>query len=1193
VQAYFLALMLTGGTSPCLPDWPISKIKLQGRRVGYETDDLIVFVVSEDGRRQCKLLGQIRHSIHITKGDTDFLEVIGAAWRDFNNTALFVKGQDAIALMTGPLSKSEVDSVRPIFDRARVSEGHAEYFNDIDLGIFTSDDMRNRIFAFREAIKLANDGQPASDEMLFLFLKHFYLLGFDLDSRTGIMLSLIESLIGREREEPPGALWARLVEEVHFANKNAGTIKLESLSEGLRAAFSLSRVIAIPEAITARPIAPPATGRSEGENVSALAIAILLGSWREGQEQDTSLAALLACEEYSIWITKIREALHAPESSFVLSDGRWRVADRLNSWRLLGARLYDDTLVRFKTAAELVLSEKDPKFELPPDQRFGARVMGKDLSYSSSLRNGLAETLALLGNHPESLIHCTRGTPEATAARVIHTLLENADWVLWASLNDLLPLLAEASPSAFLDAVEKTLGHDPCPFDAVFAQEGDGISAGNFMTGLLWALETLAWDPNHLGRAVLCLGELATRDPGGSYANRPINSLTKILLPWHPQTCAPTEKRYAVVGSLCKELPEIGWNLLMSLLPGANTLTMDSRRPSWRQTIPDNWTISITKVDYQEQVSHYSELAVAAAKGSVDKLIELIDILVDLSPPLQEQLLSYLESDPVLAFSDTDRLNLWEKLVQWVAKHRKYSEAEWAAEPQLIERVASLAEKLTPVAPAHKYRRLFSKQDHELYEDHGDHDAQHKALEARREKAIEEIAGQGGVSAVFEFASQVAAPSRVGAAYGGISDDSVDSFVLPSLLESADNSLVQFATGYVRGKFYRQLWPWVDRVDTSGWTPAQIGQFFAWCPFLPEAWERAERLLGSDESIYWNKTHADPFPVPPKLEHAVDRLIQYGRPNAAIRCLWTNRQGVKTLDRERAIRALMAAVTHSNSNDPIDAYESVELIKALQNDVNTVREDLFKVEWAYLSLLDRHHGAVPTTLELRLANIPEFFCKVIRLVYRSRKQTEMAIDSAEKQTESNADRQWFIRLVSAITRLIYRSKTKNQSVIEETPDRQGIATNAYRLLRQWSTPPGSQKDGSFDGDQLREWLKKVSKECTGTGHLEVAMSVIGQVLIHAPQDPDKLWIHRSAAAVLDAKDAGDMRIGFRIGLHNSRGVHWVDPTGKPEYELAAKYRIQADAVETAGFARLASTVRELADDYQREAESRLPNPHDD
>lgn len=63
VQASFVALMLTGGFAPCLPCWPIKKVKLQGKFLGYDTDDLVVVVASENGQEERKLLVQIKHSI--------------------------------------------------------------------------------------------------------------------------------------------------------------------------------------------------------------------------------------------------------------------------------------------------------------------------------------------------------------------------------------------------------------------------------------------------------------------------------------------------------------------------------------------------------------------------------------------------------------------------------------------------------------------------------------------------------------------------------------------------------------------------------------------------------------------------------------------------------------------------------------------------------------------------------------------------------------------------------------------------------------------------------------------------------------------------------------------------------------------------------------------------------------------------
>jgi hypothetical protein len=177
---------------------------------------------------------------------------------------------------------------------------------------------------------------------------------------------------------------------------------------------------------------------------------------------------------------------------------------------------------------------------------------------------------------------------------------------------------------------------------------------------------------------------------------------------------------------------------------------------------------------------------------------------------------------------------------------------------------------------------------------------------------------------------------------------------------------------------------------------------------------------------------------------------------------------------------------------------------------------------------------------------------------------------------------------------VFRSKKEVHPVEEITEQQENIATNAYRLLREWRMPPGSQKYGTFNGDALIAWLEDVKLACVESGHLEISLSMVGHVLIHTPPDPDGLWLHHSAATALNAKDAGDMRDGFRATLFYSRGVQWVDPEGQGERELAEKYRTQAEEVEARGYHRLASSLRELAASYDRDAKRQASkDPFDD
>jgi hypothetical protein len=1146
VQTSFVALMLTGGFAPCLPCWPIKKVKLQGKFAGYDIDDLLVFVANEDGRQERKLLGQIKHSISITENDSVFGEVIQAAWNDFNNAKIFTRDRDAIALITGPLSVTDISDVRPILERARHCDGSDEFFKSIELGHFTSDGQRRKLKAFRAKLRKANGDRDVPNETAFEFLRHFHLLGYDLDIKAGVMLSLLHSLIGQNARASAQALWAMLVDEVQSANKNAGTLTKESLSEDVRMAFAKQSLQSIPPEYTVTQVPTIKSDHTDVAYVPELSVANLLGSWNERSDADRGVVEKLASGDFSAWIRKVRETLHQPNCPLSLKEGKWRVIERLPLWQALGPRIFDEDLDAFRQCAVSVLVENDPKFKLPSEERHAASIHGKALRYSSDLRKGLAETLAVLGAHPESLTHCSTGKAELTAVLAVREILADAGWLRWASLNDLLPFLAEAAPGEFLSAIEGGLNSNPCPFDEVFAQEGDGFMGGTYMSGVLWALETLAWNADHLSRVVMSLGELAARDPGGRFANRPANSLATILLPWMPQTRASVAKRGAAVSTLLAELPDIGWKLLVSLLPQSHSTSSGTRKPAWRETIPDNWSKGVTHREYWDQVALYSEMAITAAKSNREKLAELIDHMENLPPPAHEQLLVHLGSDAVIKMPEADRLAIWTELVDMVTKHRKFSDAEWAMKPGQVDKIAALAERLAPNAPAFRHQRLFSDRDFDLYEEKGNYEDQRNELENRRQKAVEEVAANGGAQAVLSFAAAVLSPWRVGISFGAVAGKEVDGVVLPDLLESEQKQLVQLAGGFVWSRFHNCGWQWVDNINTSQWTSAQIGQFLSFLPFTPDTWERVRRLLGGGESVYWEKTNANPYDAEAGLEPAIDQLIQNGRPYAAIRCLRRMMHGNQPFDNRRAVRALLAALQSSENVHSMDAHEIVEIIKALQNDPGTSSDDLFKVEWAYLPLLRPHHDASPKLLGRRLANEPAFFCEVIRLAFRSKNDT--------RQTE------------------------------ETTEEKKNIAINAYRLLSEWRNPPGCREDGTYDGDALAAWLDAVKKDCSNTGHLDVAMRKVGHALIHVPPDANGLWIHCSAAAALNAKDAEDMRNGFRTELFNSRGAHWVDPTGKPERELADKYRMQAEAVEGAGYHRLATTLRELAESYEREAE---------
>lgn len=105
---------------------------------------------------------------------------------------------------------------------------------------------------------------------------------------------------------------------------------------------------------------------AQGTDAAELAVAELLGAWREQSEADKAIAEKLSKKAYGEWIGKMREIALRPGTPLIQRDGAWKVIARYEGWYALGPRLFDEHLDRLKEVAISILLERDPQFDLPP-----------------------------------------------------------------------------------------------------------------------------------------------------------------------------------------------------------------------------------------------------------------------------------------------------------------------------------------------------------------------------------------------------------------------------------------------------------------------------------------------------------------------------------------------------------------------------------------------------------------------------------------------------------------------------------------------------------------------------------------------------------------------------------------------------------------------------------------------------------
>ena len=272
------------------------------------------------------------------------------------------------------------------------------------------------------------------------------------------------------------------------------------------------------------PSAPESQRPAWANSASARALlpALFAGAWNSEQPADRALLERLAGTTYEAIDREFARCIGLPDSPLRRAGSTWKIASPKDAWLRLAPFISASDLDRFAAAAREVLAELDPRFDLEPEKRWIAGLNKQLPKHSELLLSGLSETLLLLALYGDQVQSVANAS--SFADRIVFDLLNDADERRWWSVSAQLQTLAEAAPEVFLDAVDTSLAKGDRPVMALFIEDGGPFGAANH-SNLLWALETLAWNPNYFAQVVQLLAHLARLDPGGRYANRPKNSL--------------------------------------------------------------------------------------------------------------------------------------------------------------------------------------------------------------------------------------------------------------------------------------------------------------------------------------------------------------------------------------------------------------------------------------------------------------------------------------------------------------------------------------------------------------------------------------------------------------------------------------------------------------------------------------------
>ncbi|MFH5804656.1 hypothetical protein [Alienimonas sp. DA493] len=901
----------------------------------------------------------------------------------------------------------------------------------------------------------------------------------------------------------------------------------------------------------------PDEGRPDWADDPAAVAALWLGGWVEGFPGDRAAADDLAAacggdpRDAAAAAALTRASGGDAGDPLLLSvGGHRRVLSKMLGWLHLAPRttagldaFLDHAAAAFAGAG--VADRPGPLVVVGP-----LEFMPPKVGYSALFVEQAADTLAFLAAEGERTRLPFADRLPRLIDDVVREALAPGNWERWAGLGGALPLLAEAAPKAFLDAVERDLDAEPSAVAGLFENTGGGGLSGRCeFADLMWAFEALAWRPEHLPRVVRLLARLAPlkERSEANWGNGPLRSLSMILCGGRPHTAAKPAARLRAIHSLAKADGPGTWAALLALF-GRKAPGGPSHAPAWRDWAVSDSERRPTWDDVADQQGLVADELLRLAGRDPGRLLEMVEDLYRLPEDRLPVLAARLRETAGEA-ADDDRARLADELRERLSVSARDDGGDHlgANRQVLSDALAALA----PADPAARHAWLFGHSFKTFYRADRDHDAARTAQAVAEDAALDEViaAGGGCLGRLIEMSAQ---PNAVGNALARRPDAAGYDAALLADLGSDVPARRQFAAAFAYWWFRRAGWPWADGLNPAAWPDAaRLGLALA-LPAGLETFDRAEDW-GVEEG-YWNALPSYGLPTEQDVaDRAVPRLLAVGRPGDALKYV----AHAKDLQFEPDLLAEILLQTAARGAESGDGYYVAKVLVRLR-DAGADADRLARFQFRFLPLLERDVERVQELLDAVVSDAGFLTQLIAVLSPRRGGEPHPAVDDRRDGEDTALPKQ----LIPRAVRLLYE----------------------YRDVGQ---PCPGFPAGRADSNLLRGWITEVRRLAAKYGRTRAAEKVLGRLLARSPDGEDDAWPHGLVRDVLEEQsdpDEDPLLLGFQEGHRDRHGMtcHMPDAGGAQEAALADRHRNWANQLDAA-HPVVAAVLRRLADVYARAA----------
>lgn len=833
------------------------------------------------------------------------------------------------------------------------------------------------------------------------------------------------------------------------------------------------------------------------ENIRDIIPALLLGRWDENFVGDIELIEKLSGQSYADYSAVLNKWRDFEESPIIQIGRTWRLTSPLDSWTNLAPQLTRNDFQNLQECFSIAFKNGNPIIE--PEDRV-LTYFSNRRKYSDWSREGLVQSLILAGQIRGELPNIDN--PQDWVDNIIFDLLNNASGEVWISIDKELPLIAEASPETVLKAVRKSLEKQEPEVMDMFKEEDGVFSKTSHHTGLLWALESLAWLPEYLKDVSLILLKLSRLDPGGNLSNRPINSITEIFKPWHYQTLAPFEYRMEVLKHITEKEKALGWSLLIRMLPSYHDVAFPTHKMRWRM-FDKNTNLSYTYKEIWDTHSAVIEMLITIFDNDEDKFSQLIKETPHLSHADRKRVLDW--ADEVYPNIQHEKKIAWETIRGILSDHRSCPDAGWALPETELVCFERLYNKLQPADIIHKYLWLFNEQWPQLPEglryDSENYEQQQKKVDDTRRVAVEEWLKKLNLETVIGLRNKVQDRRTFGRILAQVVTTKGDILLVCQCLGDTPEQM-PFVHGFIYEKFVANDFNWIKALfgELQGevFDKKSLSNVLIPLTQNQQLWDFVASLDGEIQDEYWQNIQPHfPHLTDDEKVYGIKMLLGYKRFFSTIANAWLFPNVIPS---ELLVEMLKRILTEeANENSHLAGCEVERIFEELDKRTDIDRSTLLDLECLYLPILSCNVRRNPKILEEELVNNPEFFIAVLKLLYKSK--DEKLLEEERENLSSG--------------------------------DIQNGAERAYHLLHSWKRIPGMRDDNSIDENELNDWIQKARLLAESVGRLEVADEEIGQVLARYPEDCLS-WPEEKIFRIIEDINTDDLKRGYYLGLVNKR-----------------------------------------------------------